>query len=77
MQYVKAKTEQENARFSEIIYITDSLKIINENIAGAWNGRVFTNRFYETINKKAEPPRTAEEVIKHITDGLNRLNKME
>lgn len=74
MAYVIAKYKQEVVLHLRDIYITDSLKIINENISDIYGGKVLAGRYYDVINKQHEPTKTADEIITDIKQKMERLN---
>lgn len=48
------------------MYITDSLKIIAENIAVSNGGKTIRQRYAEIVNPKQQDDRTADEIIATI-----------
>nr|DAI29740.1 MAG TPA: hypothetical protein [Caudoviricetes sp.] len=51
-------------------YITDSLKIIAENIANIGGGKTMSARYTDIINPKPVDDRTADEIISSIKNKL-------
>ena len=54
-------------------YMTDVLRNINESVANTMTGSYMQVRYMDIINPKPEETRTADEIIQHIKDGLNKL----
>jgi len=54
-------------------YVSDILKNINESVANTFSGKYMQYSLREILNPQPEETRTAEEIIQHIKDGLNRI----
>lgn len=52
------------------MYITDSLKIIAENIAATYGGKTIRQRYAEIVNPKPQDDRNADEIIAAIKSKL-------
>lgn len=74
MRYVVARYNEYVRETTYRICVSDSLRIISENSAMSVGGKYFTARYYDLVKpKKQEEERTAEDVINHIKQGLERL----
>ena len=52
-------------------YMSESLRIINENIVDRFGGRSLSTSFIDLIDNKPKDTRTAEEIAEDI---INRIN---
>ena len=73
MPYVKAKFAEAQEQEFKDVYITDTLRLMNENVAEIAGGKVITERYYDRLHPPQTDTRTEAEVIEHIRDGLERL----
>lgn len=55
------------------MYVTSALKNINESIANAFAGRYMQIDYLDLLKPTKEETRTADEIIQHIKDGLDRI----
>lgn len=69
MSYYKARVNSQQKKIAKDIYITDALKVITSNIAGAFGGQIITMRFCDIFSEKKQE--TAEEIIDRIKGKLN------
>ena len=54
-------------------YVADAVKNINQIAATAFTGTYMQKRLIELVYPEPDETRTAEDVINHIKDGLNKL----
>lgn len=67
-----AKERQKELGFK--IYVTDSLKFINESVVKLNGGNAMKKRFVELIENKSEgKEQSADEVIARISNKLDRM----
>lgn len=66
-----AKERQKELGFK--IYVTDSLKFINESVVKLNGGNTMKKRFVELIENKSEKEQSANEVIARISNKLDRM----
>ncbi len=59
------------------VYITDSIKNINESVSNFFGGRVYKERFYDIVNKSEDKKssETAEEIKNRIIGKISALEK--
>jgi hypothetical protein len=76
MRYVVARYNVYVRETTYRICVTDSLRITSKNTADYVGGTYFTARYADLIKpkeKEEQEERTAEDVINHIKQGLERL----
>ena len=63
------------------VYVTDSLKHINDSIVGFYGGKSPSRRFADILKQMSgtqpEETRTAEEIVSSISEKLERLKDDE
>lgn len=69
MRYVGARAQESLERYAYRIYVTETLRGINNNLAGYVGGATVTMSYDEVLNYKPET-RTAEEIKKHMKEKL-------
>lgn len=59
------------------IYVTDSIKNINESVSNFLGGKVYKERYYDLANKTnaKEPTETAEEIKERIIGKIAALEQ--
>ena len=67
--------QRDQERKSAIVYITDSLKILNENVVRIHCGSTMTMRWIDTIDaqNEPEPEKNATEIITNIKEKLRQM----
>lgn len=74
MRYVVARYNKEQRDMAYRIVVSDTLRMISEDIATDFGGKYMKFRYADIIKpKEPEDTRTAEDVIRHISEGLRRL----
>lgn len=73
MQYLVSRYREYEVGFMRDIYITDTLKVINENVSEICGGKVIIERYFDKVEPKTET-RTSAEIIEQIKSGLEQLN---
>lgn len=73
MKYLQANYHKKSKDAAFRYYVTDVLKNINESVANTMSGKYMQARFYDILNPPKEETRTAEEIIQHIKDGLDKI----
>ena len=70
-----AALRQENERKAAVIYITDTLKMINENVTRIGGGSTLKARYIDIIqqSEQEEETRSADEIISNIRDKLRMM----
>lgn len=70
-------TEKERQKeYAFKVYMTDSVKNINESVANMFGGRVMKLRFADMIkDQKAEETKTPEEIINNISSKLEKMRQ--
>lgn len=68
--YVKNNPKEEAFR----IYVASAVQNVNKILAENFSGSYMKISYQEMLNQKPVEPRTAEEIINDIKDGLRRLN---
>lgn len=76
MRYVVSRLECESEDYTYRIYVTDSLKNMDGNIAAFVNGKHIAKRYFEIITEgnKPEETRTEEDIINSIREKIGAIN---
>lgn len=59
------------------VYVTDSLKIIAENIANIGGGKTMSARYTDIIDRKPANTRTADDIISNIKNKLSKGDEQQ
>ena len=70
-----AALKLENEKKAAVIYITDTLKMINENVTRIGGGSTLKARYVDFIQQteQKEETRSADEIINNIRDKLRMM----
>lgn len=69
-----AALKEKNERRAAVVYITDTLKILNENVTRIGGGSTLKARYIDLVEtKEPEPVRSSEQIINSIKDKLRMM----
>ena len=74
-----AAYRQENERMLTLVYVTDGLKLLNDNVVHAIGGNTLNMRYFDLISGQTEPEetRSSDDIINSIKEKLRQMGGEE